>query len=796
MSINRKCTASRLAALLATTFLASAADAQAPSTPASQAVDESVVADQSQQASGSEAEEVASEGGIEEIYVTARKRDESIIEAPLTITAVTSEMLEVRGIEDRRDLNRFTPGFKAQPQNTSGATRLINSYDMRGLGAVNLFWSGVPLGGGDIPEMLDLERVEVLKGPQNAYFGRSTFSGAINFLPKMADFDREGYAEVDVGTFGNRNAKAGFQTTLIDDLLAVRVAADYRRAGGQYENFGYGGKLGKQQTVGGAGSLLFTPTDQLRIRAYGSYWEVNDGPNAIAYLQPADYNCNGGGAPAGTLNFFCGPIKRAPANRISQLTEYPDAVFNTLLDLATKYTVGRDFVEKKNGLKRQGMLAHLFADYELPEGVTASFVLAYNGNKAAQIFDYGSQFYTNPATFNPSITTYKFEDKYGEFRVQSDGERRLRGMFGISYIDSEQVIQSVLVRSGVPSISFPPTIQYSETAGVFASLSFDLFDSLTLTAEGRYQEDVVGRKTLIGTTWQDLAGDTTSFVPRAIVQWHVRDGLEVFASYSLGSRPGSLNTGFLSLPEYAQAQVREQGDQLGFQINNVVPEQKLVNYEAGVKGTFFNDTLRVLASFYIAEWTKQPNGAALFYFTPAGVRTQANVTVGSGGTDAMGTEWEVLWQPIDGLSVDGTFAWNKTEIVSTVCAACRVITGNSNPVGARVGRFPGTTASLGATYRRPVSTTLEGYFRVDANYQGREYADITNLVWLDPYIMSNARIGIESDHYKLEFYVLNLFDNDTPQSIAQTTEQIGGRQTITVTPALKRTFGLRAGVKF
>lgn len=148
------------------------------------------------------------------------------------------------------------------------------------------------------------------------------------------------------------------------------------------------------------------------------------------------------------------------------------------------------------------------------------------------------------------------------------------------------------------------------------------------------------------------------------------------------------------------------------------------------------------------------------------------------------------------LSVDGTFSYNDTKIVSTVCAACRQITGNANPVGARVGRFPGTTASLGVTYRHHAFGDFEAFYRIDANYQGREYADLTNLAWLDPYVMSNARLGLDNGRYKLELYVLNLFGNKTPQAIAQTVEQIGGRQTITLTPALKRTIGVRMGVKF
>lgn len=730
-------------------------------------------------------------GPLEVITVTARKRNENILQTPITLTALTSETMEVKGIEDRRDLNRFTPGFKAAPQNTSSASRLINSYEMRGLGTVNLFWNGVPVNGGDIPEMLDLQRVEVLKGPQNAYFGRSTFSGAINFIPKIADFHTEGYVEGDLGTYANRDAKAGLQGTLVDGLLAGRVAVGYHHTGGQYDNFGYGGTVGTQETAGGSASLLVTPSDTLKIKLYGAYWEEHDGPNAIAFLQPSDYNCNGGNAPAGTNNYYCGAIKSAPANRISQLTNYPDAVFKNLADTVSEYTVGSGFIKKKNGLHRQGIMTQASFDQELPWNFTLSGLGAYNQNKAAQIFDYGSQFYTNPATYNPSATGYLFKDKYGEIRLTSDGHKRLRGMVGTSYVDSSQIIQSVLNRSGVPSVSFPPTNLYSTTFGVFGSLSWDIIKQITITAEGRWQNDKVGRSTLTNGSWVDLHGSTKSFVPRIIAQYHARPNLEFFVSYSEGSSPGSLNTGFLSLPAYAQAQVAAQ-----YAVPSVIPEQKLRNYEAGIKGTFFDGKLRVLGSIYTAKWTKQPNSAALFYTTPAGVLTQANVQLGSGSTKGRGTEWEITVAPVAGLVLDGTFAYNHTNVLYTVCAACQQITGNINPTGISTARFPEITAGLGATYRHHLFGDYDGIFHIDANYQGKEYADLTNLVWLEPYWMSNMRIGIENHKYKVELYVQNLFNNKTPQAIAQTTDQITGKNVITITPAQKPVVGVRAGFNF
>ena len=731
--------------------------------------------------------EDASHGVLEEITVTARKRDESIIEAPLSITALTSESLELKGIEDRRDLNRFTPGFKAAPQNTSGATRLINAYFMRGLGTVNLFWNGVPLNGGDIPELLDVQRVEVLRGPQTAYFGRSTFSGAINFIGQRPSEERGGYAEFDFASYGTKNVKAGLGGALVPGKLSGRFSADYRELGPQYDNYGYGGKLGRQETTAASGSLLFTPTESLSAWLYLANWREKDGPNAISYLQSTDYTCNAGVAPLNVPNYFCGEISRPRADRISQLPVFPAAAIDAITAIATTNTVDRNFITF-NGMKRVGQLAQLFVDVDLPRDFKLSVSGSWMKNEAGQIFDYGNRFYNNPATYNPSITTYLFKDKYAEVRLASNQDARLRGMIGVSYVDSAQTIQSVINKSGVISVSFVPTILYSKTLGFFGSVSYDFTDALTATIEGRQQKDTVGRET-IGVS--DLSGDTNSFVPRVILEYKIREGLNTFASYSEGSRPGALNTGFLALPAYAQAQVVAQ-----YNVPRVVPEEKLKNYELGVKGNFLDERLRLLASIYYAKWTDRQIGAALFYTNLAGVLAQANVTLGAGAVDAKGAELEMLWAATENLTVDATYAYNWTSIVNTSCAACRLINGNLNPTGTRFARFPDQTASAGLTYRHAAFGDMKAFYRIDANYQGKEYADETNVVWLSPYIMSNARIGLESDKYRFELYGLNIFANMVPQSIAQTSDQITGRNTLTTTPPLKRTFGLKASVKF
>ena len=138
-----------------------------------------------------------------------------------------------------------------------------------------------------------------------------------------------------------------------------------------------------------------------------------------------------------------------------------------------------------------------------------------------------------------------------------------------------------------------------------------------------------------------------NFVPRAILEYSLNDdkSMNLFASYSEGTRPGAVNTGFLSLPAYAQAQVAAQ-----FSVPATVPEEKLHNYELGLKGDFFDHTLRILSDVYYAQDRGAQVAAALFYTNLQGVLAQANVTVGTGATNAWGTEWEFTWAPTEHLN--------------------------------------------------------------------------------------------------------------------------------------------------
>ncbi|MFO1426170.1 MAG: TonB-dependent receptor plug domain-containing protein [Steroidobacteraceae bacterium] len=138
---------------------------------------------------------------LEEVTVTARKTEESVLSVPLAVTAISAEAIEKRGIKDITDVATYTPSFRFQNQAVGRNDRGFKQYVIRGMvpnsalatrQAATLFVDGAPAAGGNVSGLTDIERVEVVKGPQSAFFGRSTFAGAINFVTRAPGYEWKG----------------------------------------------------------------------------------------------------------------------------------------------------------------------------------------------------------------------------------------------------------------------------------------------------------------------------------------------------------------------------------------------------------------------------------------------------------------------------------------------------------------------------------------------------------------------------------------------------------------------------
>ena len=242
---------------------------------------------------------------IEEITVTARKKEESLADAPYTITALTSQQIELAGIKQLSDVVSYTPGFFYSDNNVGKNSRSHKRLIFRGMNprtdiptrqASTMFIDGAASVGAEFGGIENVERIEVLKGPQGAHFGRSTYTGAINIVTKDPGDEFSGRINLEAGDHGTTRAGIILEGPLGDNL-GYRLTTSTYDMDGMYDNANVEGqKLGEQSTDDVSLTVVFEPSDRFKVKARYHTWEDSDGPDAgTAYdYRSGHHNCSPG----------------------------------------------------------------------------------------------------------------------------------------------------------------------------------------------------------------------------------------------------------------------------------------------------------------------------------------------------------------------------------------------------------------------------------------------------------------------------------------------------------------------
>jgi iron complex outermembrane receptor protein len=264
---------------------------------------------------------------VEEIVVTARKKAENLQEVPISISAYSAKLLEDAGIQDINDLANFTSNMTFS-ESESGrintpTIRGMSMIDTRGFdNNVSVFIDGVFVSGRAAQNqgMLDLERVEVVKGPQSALYGRNSFAGAINYVTKRPGDEFEGKAELTVGEYDLYELLGSVSGPLVENKLAGRVVASYDDDGGTYNNIP-GGDIGGHKNQRIMGTLRWTPNDALDISldAYYADEEMDQlpltiDPNNCGVLPITNSSAS---YQAGFPYWHCGEVKGTSSDNLN-----------------------------------------------------------------------------------------------------------------------------------------------------------------------------------------------------------------------------------------------------------------------------------------------------------------------------------------------------------------------------------------------------------------------------------------------------------------------------------------------
>ena len=780
---------------------------------------------------------------LEEITVTARRVEENLMQVPLSVTSMSAKDIETMGLKDMAEISAFTPSFHFVNQvgGQSGLNdRSAFSLTFRGLvlapratasGSGSLFVDGAPVIDAQAPSLDQIARVEVLKGPQSAYFGRSTFAGAINYVTREPGSTFKGSVSGEYASFGSNDEAISFEGPLIADKLAVRVGGRHLFKGGMYTNAGDPSqKLGDQTSNSVSATILFTPTDSLKIKAYLNYFTNDDGPPAQTSVKDTDgfFNCN----PTGGIykgGYICGAIpdvsQLKPSNISGNYTMTP-LLQQILVQNSKNFPLpyNPSFLDHA-GLKRKAFQGDIRAEYSTAEGYTFNSLTAYHYDKTMAIIDLDFRDARNIpngyAAIIPGLLSYYsfnlasqrlISDWSQEFRVTSPQQERFRWSAGVNYLYSFAPGFSLYGMTALGPLNLGGiTKNRTQTPAVFGSVSYDLMQDVTFTTEARYQWDKVtthavysGSTATTGLAAKPLQGTFKSFSPRVTLDYKYAPDSTAYVLWSRGYRPGGFNSYVVTATPGQLSQIIA----LGGNPNLLYRQERIDNYEAGIKGTFLDGRARAALAVYYDKWRDGQIATVLNVNidpnNPAAGPNQYSPVLNAGAVDLKGIEFSGDWQATDQLKFSASLALNDTKVkVFSPCSDATNVNGATSCNGA-VPSAPKWTWALSSEYTDHLTGSYDWFARIDYSHQGKQFVDYTNLAWVRSQDIVSIRLGVRSEVVSVEGFVRNLTNDSTPNS---TTAQVDPLKYFKFPPgpysneiryALpdKRMFGIRAKYNF
>ncbi|HEY6643351.1 TonB-dependent receptor [Povalibacter sp.] len=719
---------------------------------------------------------------LHEVVVSARKRDESVQEIPLTVNAFSEAEIAARGIDDLKDLSSNTPGLIF----FTPGDRSISRMAIRGMSQVtpsgdttrdiaSIFIDGVYYSGQTAGLAFDdIERVEVIKGPQSAYFGRSTFAGAINFITKRPHDEFEAKLDLSAAEYDDYSGRLSVNVPVIENLLAMRVVGGYNSRGGQYKDATSGDGLGEQRDTYGVLSALLTPGDRVSALLRLSYTQNVDGPPASQTIaRQADHNCGPFADGAVTNNgrattLYCGELR---------FRGQPD--LNDTIPVAA----GTLFFDSPR-TERDMVTASLNLDVELPANLTFTSLSSYQTEKQESVMDYDL---TNVDAY--WAETFRDQDTITqELRLTSDSSQRLRWMGGLYYLEQDYYTQARFAYGTIPTFRVPgltgtvtapaPNPKEVENKAVFASVSYDLTDRLEIALEGRYQNDKIIAPAQ-GAGAQSLVVESSAFLPRLLLSFQADDDTNLYLNVAKGNQPTQGNPQLLFLTPERRGQLAA-----SWGIPLIVPESKIVNYEIGLKKTLADGRATFNTALFYSQWEgKQDtkgaqvdfNGNGTIDIGLAGANREAfsGQAAVAGDEDVYGVEIETRFLFTDAIEIGAAATWTEVDFKrgSTSNIVYRYfggdpITQTGDITGRKEGFVPDLSATAYLQYRAAFNASLDWRARADGIYVGSRYDSLLNMAETGESFDLNVSIGLEAEKWTASLRVRNLLDDDTLESIS------------------------------
>ena len=689
----------------------------------------------------------AAEQAIEEIVVTAEKRESTLQKTPVAITALTTDMVEDRNINDLRKVTAIAPGMVYNMAN--GQAQIY----MRGIGTdvntimtepgVAMFVDGVYMGttAEQAATLENVERIEVLRGPQGTLYGRNSTGGNVNIITKLPGEEPGFSASLLYGGHDRVRATLSGEGSLIEGVLAARASFVKDTADGYRDNTFNGDDLDDRDIFSAAVSTVFTPIEEFELILRGD-WSEAEQDNPLW-----DY---GEVVPGSGLN----PIMFG-----GQQGSAPDKLSHN----------------SPTGYDRENWGLSATATWDIRD-VTLKSVTAYRETVNDGVFDNDG----TDISFLNTIQTQNSEMFSQEINLLGSIGENFEWILGGYYFDQETVAMFEFDLPALQSFfefvfGFPPgglgdpnvnflygerlagggdavpfldfiNTQDTESLAFFGQGTYHLSDQLSVTAGVRHTDDekknvqTITNNISPGKCFDlNLEDDWQEMTYKLSADYDFSDSVMMYGSYSKGYKSGGFNTGLC---------------------NNPFGPETVTAYEIGLKSTLADGRLRLNLAAFVYDY--EDFQARLFINNASTIENATDV-------ENIGFEAEFLWVPVEALQFDGGVSFMKSEFDDFMSDDPMDPPGLVDLKGNQTLRAPDVSFNVGAQFTHWFDQ-LGGdiTFRYEASYKDDYYTDVFNnsFAEIESHTIQNVRvIWNVNNHWEMQAFIENLDDEEIIENL-------------------------------
>lgn len=686
---------------------------------------------------------------LEEIVVTAQKRSERLQDVPISVSALSSDSLAANDVKSLQDLTGTVPGFVATNSVNYGAAPL----SIRGVGGANgggnffndepvaVYVDGIYIGrlSFSTSDLLDIDSIQVLRGPQGTLYGRNSTAGALLVAAKRPTDSLNGYVQAGYTSLDDFRIGGAIAGPLASDKLTARLALSYSDRKGFWTNTYTGKKAGGSEDFSGRLSLQFRPTEKLTFDLIGEYLDQNAEPVTV---------------------------------RVSNVSNSAtDSPFLVRSDLNQALKDNETAFNDPNIFKAKTKSVTLLGEWEL-DGLTVNSLSNWRSwdSTGAQDSDGDVLIGANGAPLHFTNSGVFRNDQYSqELRLSSDADKPFSWIIGGFYLHENNAVDPFTINNpngagGLGTSASFTAFQKLDAYAAFADATFKISDQFSVIGGIRYsyeQKEFQNTQrvvTIVGTPTRP-AGSVLSAPPtvnyqrswddvtyRAVANYKPTVDVLVYASFSTGFKSGGFNA---------------------FGLTDAFNPEQITAYEAGVKSEWLDRRLRLNSALFRYDYTD----------------LQVRLPVPTGGVNiqnaasarSQGVELESVILPAEGVRLTANVAYLDAKFTSGVLPAVPVTAryriGTNVPLvdqditGNRLTRAPEWQVYLGADYETAIGTIGTGRFQISYTYQSEVFYSETNqdeaTFRADGWDEVGARFTLTApeDRWHLTVYAENIFNN-------------------------------------